>query len=48
MQKLDFTENIKQLKGLLKSEEIVDFIDKIPLGQQINTNLLTHAGLRMF
>lgn len=41
MQKLDFTENLKQLTVTLKSSEIIDFIDKIPVGTAINTNSLT-------
>jgi hypothetical protein len=41
MQKLDFTENLKQLSVTLKSSEIIDFIDKLPSGPAINTNSLT-------
>jgi hypothetical protein len=41
MQKLDFTENLKHLTATLKSSEIIDFIDKLPVGSAINTNSLT-------
>lgn len=41
MQKLDFTENLKFLTLTLKSSEIIDFIDKLPVGPAINTDPLT-------
>jgi hypothetical protein len=41
MQKLDFTENIDSLRKLLKSDEIVKFIDKLPTGQPVDTKTLT-------
>lgn len=41
MQKLDYTESINQLGQKLKSPEIVEFIDKIPINQPVNTNALT-------
>lgn len=41
MQKLDFTENLKELTSTLKSNEIIDFINAFPVNQEINTNPLT-------
>lgn len=41
MQKLDFSENIYSLKELLKSDEIIAFINKIPNGGKIDTYPLT-------
>ncbi|MBN8697341.1 MAG: hypothetical protein J0L87_12490 [Bacteroidetes bacterium] len=41
MQKLDFTENINQLREILKSDSIVNFIDGLQSNIKINTNALT-------
>jgi hypothetical protein len=41
MQKLDYTESINQIKEKLKSQSIVDFIDKLSLTQPVKTNELT-------
>ncbi|MBK8852445.1 MAG: hypothetical protein IPN73_20135 [Saprospiraceae bacterium] len=41
MQKLDFTENINQIRQLLKSDSIVDFINNLKPNTSINTNPLT-------
>jgi hypothetical protein len=41
MQKLDFIENIRALKDILKSEPIVKFITSMPAGQAVNTGGLT-------
>lgn len=41
MQKLDYTESINDLKEKLKSQSIIEFIDKVPIDGHVNTNGLT-------
>jgi hypothetical protein len=41
MQKLDYTESINKLKDKLKSQSIVEFVDKISINHPVDTNSLT-------
>lgn len=41
MQKLDYSDSLIKVIETLKSKEIVEFVDNIPMNQQINTQSLT-------
>lgn len=41
MQKLDYTEAINKLAEKLKSQSIIEFVDKVPLQGKVDTNALT-------
>ena len=41
MQKLDFTENTEKLRNLLKSDQIISYIDNLPLNKPVDIRQLT-------
>ena len=41
MQKLDFTENIQEIRKLLTSDSIVNFITQLPTNSPVDANPLT-------